>query len=84
VLVDAGETGVGLYVFTGEVIGGTRRDTAEGTLEWIALDAIPSLPTVEDVPQLTARIHAMQPGDAPFAARSYYDASGRLRFEFSN
>jgi 8-oxo-dGTP diphosphatase len=84
VLVDAGETGVGLYVFTGEVIGGTRRDSAEGTLEWIALDAIPALPTVEDVPQLTARIHAMQPGDAPFAARSYYDASGRLRFEFSN
>ena len=83
VLVDAGGVGVGLYVFTGEVTGGTLRASAEGMAEWIAFDLIPSLPTVEDVPQLTARILEMQPGDPPFAARSHYDAGGSLQLEFS-
>ncbi|MFH1186019.1 MAG: NUDIX domain-containing protein [Chloroflexota bacterium] len=83
VVVDAGDIGVGLYVFTGEVSGGVLRESAEGAAEWVRFDRIPSLPTVEDVPQLVGRIHDMRRGDPPFAARSHYDAAGRLQIEFA-
>jgi len=83
VIVDAGERGIGLYVFTGEVTGGNLAASVEGAAEWISHDRMSLVPTVEDVPQLIARIHGMHRGDAPFSARSYYDAGGKLRLEFS-
>jgi len=84
VVVDAGEIGIGLYVFTGEVSGGVLRESAEGEAEWVPYERIPSLPTVEDVPQLVRRIRQMRRGDPPFAARSSYDKSGRLQLEFAD
>src|SRR5512141_933631 len=35
-LVDAGETGIGLYFFTGEYIAGKLQPSREGRPEWIA------------------------------------------------
>ena len=83
VVVDAGDIGVGLYVFTGEASRGILRESGEGAAEWVRFDRIFSLPTVEDVPQLIARIHAMHRGDPPFSARSHYAAAGRLKIEFA-
>jgi 8-oxo-dGTP diphosphatase len=83
VMVDASEVGVCLFVFTGEVAGGMLRPSPEGMAEWIPFEQIPSLPVVEDLPDLVARIHTMTPGDPPFAARSHYDAAGVLRIEFA-
>lgn len=83
VVVDAGEIGVGLYVFTGEVTGGLLHESVEGMAEWVHYGNIASIPTVEDVPQLVAKIRSMRRGDPPFAARSYYDAHGSLRLEFT-
>ena len=84
IVVDAGDVGVGLYVFSGEMVGGSLQRSAEGTPEWVPFDDVPALPTVEDVPALLTRIHRMQRGDAPFAARSFYNSEGRLQLVFSN
>jgi 8-oxo-dGTP diphosphatase len=78
VLVDAGEIGVCLFVFTGESRAGELTRSKEGIPEWVEYDRVQSLPTVEDLPVLLARIHSMKPGDDPFSARSFYDAEGRL------
>lgn len=84
VTVDAGETiGVGLYVFTGEVREGEARPSAEGTLEWLSALQRATRPLVEDVAALLEKILAMQESDPPFAARSFYDPSGKLCMEFS-
>ncbi len=84
VLVDAGEIGVGLYVFSGEATGGKLRPSAEGTAEWIPYSRVAELPVVADLPALLTRIHGMRRGDAPFAARSYYDQAGNLRLIFGS
>lgn len=83
VLVDAGEIGVGLYVFSGEVTGGTLRASEEGLAEWIEYGRVGRLPVVADVPVLLERISGMSRGDVPFSARSYYDEAGKLRIEFA-
>jgi 8-oxo-dGTP diphosphatase len=84
IVVDAGRIGVGLYVFCGDVTGGSLRGSTEGVPEWVAYDRIAALPTVEDVPRLLDRIRQMKRGDAPFSARSFYDSAGRLRLAFSS
>jgi len=82
-IVDAGETGICLYFFLGECPEGEPQPSREGQAEWIAFDRVGELPVVEDLPVLLARIHTMQRGDTPFAARSYYDEHERLILEFA-
>jgi 8-oxo-dGTP diphosphatase len=82
-IVDAGEMGIALYFFTGEVTGGELRSSREGMPEWIPFDEIGTLPVVEDLPVLLAKIHGMRRGDPPFAARSYYDVEGKLVVVFA-
>jgi 8-oxo-dGTP diphosphatase len=82
VIVDAGDTGVGLYVFTGEVTGGTLAASAEGTLQWIAFEDLSKVPLVEDVKVMLSRVHRMRRGDPAFSARSFYDESGNLQLVF--
>lgn len=83
VIVDAGETGICLFMFSGEVIGGQLTASEEGLAEWIEFERIGELDVVEDMPILLGRIHGMKRGDPPFSARSFYDDEGKLvvRFE---
>lgn len=83
VVVDAGDIGIALYVFSGAATGGELRGSEEGAAEWIPFDQVRELAVVADVPALLSRIHGMRRGDPPFAARSYYDADGRLQLEFA-
>ena len=83
VIVDAGETGIALYLFTGECLEGEPVPSREGTAEWIPFEKISALDVVEDVPVLLAKVRHMQRGDAPFSARSYYDSRERLVVEFA-
>jgi 8-oxo-dGTP pyrophosphatase MutT (NUDIX family) len=78
IIVDAGEMGIGLYVFSGEGGEAEPQPSKEGLAEWIEYREIGELPVVEDVPVLLAKIHGMRGGDPPFSARSYYDEEGRL------
>lgn len=77
-IVDAGEMGICLYFFSGESSEGEPQPSEEGLAEWIPFEKISELPVVEDLPILLARIHAMQRGDPPFHARSYYDENEKL------
>ena len=81
-IVDAGETGICLYFFSGECLDGEPQPSDEGLAEWIPFEKIGELPVVEDLPILLSRIHAMQRGDPPFSARSYYDAQDKLVVKF--
>lgn len=72
-IVDAGEIGVCLFVVCGENVQGEVKASKEGSVEWIARDALAQLPVVEDLPILLEKISAMRKGDAPFSARSFYE-----------
>ncbi|MCX6059499.1 MAG: NUDIX domain-containing protein [Chloroflexi bacterium] len=82
-IVDAGEMGICLFVFCGENAQGEIKASEEGAVEWVKKEAIPHLPTVEDLPVLLDRIHNMQRGDPPFSARSYYDENDNLKVVFT-
>ena|SRR5258705_2066308 len=82
-IVDAGETGIGLFFFSGEGSEAEPQSSVEGTAEWVAYDAIPELPVVEDLPILLSKIHHMQRGDPPFFAWSHYDEGEKLVVEFA-
>lgn len=81
-IVDAGEKGVALYVFSGDCEKGEPKPSKEGLAEWVHYDSIRDLPVVEDLPVLLGKIHSMQRGDAPFSARSFYDGGGNLIVNF--
>jgi 8-oxo-dGTP diphosphatase len=81
-IVDAGEMGIALYIFSGDCDGGEPKPSKEGLAEWIRYDAIGELPVVEDLSVLLAKIHSMKRGDAPFSARSFYDEAGKLNVVF--
>ncbi len=84
ILVDTRQNpGIGIFVFTGECLEGEPKPSDEGTLHWVSFDEISSLPGVEDLPVVVNRIVGMKRGDPPFAARSFYDETGKLKVEFS-
>jgi 8-oxo-dGTP diphosphatase len=85
VIVDAGETGICLYLFSGECPEGDdeSKPSKEGTAEWIPFDRIGELSVVEDLPILLSKIHHMQRGDPPFFACSHYDEGEKLIVEFA-
>jgi 8-oxo-dGTP diphosphatase len=81
VMVDVGDNGIGLFIFTGEC-DGEPKPSVEGLAEWIEYSRIEELNVVEDLPVLLGKIHSMKRGDPPFSARSYYDANEKLILEF--
>jgi 8-oxo-dGTP diphosphatase len=85
-IVDAGDRGIGLYIFSGACLSANDLPQAsdEGTAEWVEYEQLGNLPVVEDLPVLLARIHKMSSGDPPFSARSFYDEEGRLVVEFGD
>ncbi len=83
VIVDTGEIGICLYIFSGESLQGEPKPSNEGSSEWVRYEAVGELPVVEDLPILLSRIHNMKRGDPPFMARSFYDRDEKLRVEFS-
>ena len=84
-IVDAGETGICLYIFSGECLEGDGEPvpSKEGLAEWISFNRIGELDVVEDVPIIVSKIRHMQRGDPPFSARSYYDELENLIVEFA-
>jgi 8-oxo-dGTP diphosphatase len=84
-IVDAGELGIALYLFTGESLEGEIEPVSsrEGAAEWIPFDQLSTLPVVEDLPILLSKIRRMKRGNPPFSARSYYDERERLIVKFA-
>lgn len=88
VVIDTNQfPGIALYIYVGQVISTEefRRSLPqndEGSLEWVPLDAISSLPLVEDLPQLIPQALDSYHGKPSFSALYQYDASGVLRITF--
>lgn len=82
--IDAGGgTGILLFVFT--AISDTRalrEDCPEGKLEWIPKDRVFELDLVEDLPELLARIFAMDDDQPPAYAHVSYDENDRILLRF--
>lgn len=84
-IVDTGRNpGICLYIFSGDVLTGEPRASAEGTPEWIPFARLDTIPCPDDLPIILGRIHRMARGDPPFAARSYYDKQERLNVIFGD
>lgn len=82
-LIDTGESpGIGLFIFSGQAGAGELVPSEEGDLAWIPLGDVDKFPLLDDVPILLDRILATGPGEAPFSARSFLDAKGRLQVIF--
>ncbi len=84
VIVDAGEIGICLNVFSGKSYEDKLISSNEGTAEWVSYERVGGLPVVEDLPILLARIHNLRRGDPPFSARSFYDENQRLVILFAD
>jgi 8-oxo-dGTP diphosphatase len=82
-LIDTGASpGIGLFIFSGESGAGEFVSGDEGDLAWFQVWDVEKLPVMEDVPILLKKIQDMRLGDAPFSARSLYDAEGHLQLVF--
>jgi 8-oxo-dGTP diphosphatase len=90
VTVDAGQDiGIGIFVLRGEC---SQEDLAEcepapsteGTLEWVPVAALDTLPLVEDLPVLLPRVLDWRSSDPPFSAHYRYDASDKLVITFGD
>ena len=75
-------TGIGLYIFSGECPAGKLTPSQEGSLEWIPVQDIDTLPLVEDLGVLLPRILALRSGDPPFSAHYHYTENGQLQIAF--
>ena len=82
--IDAGRsTGILLFVFTAvSETRALRRDCPEGRLEWIPKDRVFELDLVEDLPDLLARIFAMDDEQPPGYAHVSYNESDRITLRF--
>jgi len=89
ITIDTGEDiGVGIFVLRGDMPASgfdyidVLPSSPEGSLEWVSINQIYSLPMVEDLPILLPRVLGAHPGDQPFSAHYLYDSSGRLMIVF--
>ncbi len=76
--------GVCIFVYKGEYRGAAPASSAEGSLEWVKVKDLASLPLVSDLVDLLPKVLAMRPGDIPFSALSKYDKQGQLVLTFRN
>ena len=84
-MVDTAQAhGICLYLFTGETMELDPQPSSEGVPEWIPFERISQLPVVDDLPIILGHIHTMRRGQAPFAARSFYDDRQQLTVIFGN
>lgn len=85
ITIDTGQaSGIAIFVLRGENPVGQPRSSAEGDLEWVAMDQIERLPVVEDLPVLLKRALAIQPGNPPFSAHYQARPGEALRIRFSD
>jgi 8-oxo-dGTP diphosphatase len=82
-IVDSGEIGICLFIFTGNNFQGKLTASQEGIPEWVPYKRIGELPVAEDLPAILSRINNFKSGDVPFAARSFYDESQHLIVSFA-
>jgi 8-oxo-dGTP diphosphatase len=84
ITVDTGDdTGIGIFVLTGEYRTGELIFTKEGIPEWVPITEIDRLPLVEDLTILLPHVLKMHSDDPPFAAHYTYDSHDKLLINFA-
>lgn len=82
--IDAGATsGIVLFVFTAYSSQREVSANDEGTLHWIAQDAVLTLDLVEDIPHILPRILNMTDADQPLFVHVSYDDQDTLLMRFA-
>lgn len=82
--IDAGgAVGILLFVFTATADSRGVRDSDEGTLHWVPLPQVASLPLVDDVLPLLARLDGPTSRPEPFYAHVRYDAADQRVITFA-
>ena len=83
ITIDTGEKpGIGIFVYRGECTHGELRESQEGTLEWITLNRVFTLPLVEDLHTLLPKVLEIEKNAAPFSALYTYDKDNQLQIQF--
>lgn len=82
--IDAGEdAGIIVFIFSAESASRQVIDCDEGTLEWVALDAVNSLRLTEDIPVLLSKLFGNDASVTPFFAHVGYDSSDHMIITFA-
>jgi 8-oxo-dGTP diphosphatase len=76
--------GIGIFIFRGEAQDVELKNSLEGTLTWISMDQIFTLPLVEDLYTLLPKIFKFYKGAPPFSALYTYDQNGGLHIKFAS
>lgn len=76
------EKGILMFVFAGYHPEGKMTPSEEGSLEWVELEKVQSLPIVEDIPLILRLIQTHQIGSL-FFGHYGYDESGKLIAEIN-
>ena len=89
ITIDSGEdVGVGIFILRGDISAVSAEfsdqlpPSSEGTLEWVQVNQLGSLPLVEDLQVLLPRVLGAQRGEPPFSAHYWYDEADRLMIMF--
>lgn len=83
ITIDTGvKPGIGIFVYRGECKIGEFRESKEGSLAWVPLDRVYSLPLVEDLHTLIPKVLDTGKGSPPFSALYTYDKEGQLKITF--
>lgn len=79
-----GTLGVGLFVFSGEVVGSDRLSSGpEGTPAWLPLDRLAEHDLVQDLSFLIPQALKVRSEKAVFFAAYSYDTNGKLQIAMS-
>lgn len=82
--IDTGQqTGIVLFVFTGESNSRVVQNNDEGTLHWIPRDRVEELDLVEDLPYLLPRVLTMPDDAPPMFVHVSYDAQDAIQMRFA-
>lgn len=83
--VDAGVmTGILLFIFTAQSDTRDVADSAEGTLEWVHPDELPTLDLVEDVAEVLSKLRATSEDAPPWYAHVRYDAGDQVVLRYAD
>ena len=83
IMVDAlPQVGVAIFVFKGQYQGTPLSASEEGTLTWVGMDNLDSVPLVEDLPVLLPKVAQQGSSASMIIAKYAYGSEGDLRISF--
>lgn len=84
IMIDVSDMlGVAIFVFRGVLNTAFFEPSSEGSLAWVAIDALEGIPLVEDLPILIPKIAAHQANEDIIIGKYAYGLNGELLVSFS-